>query len=148
MIDALWFQEEGLKQAAGLVRKLHFSQPIPPQLDFQAGMSLDPSLCFQIDAEGLGKGDKGYLDHLCRRGYICIAPEHFVSNFREPHGALPHKIMRRISIQIMDCCYRHLVLNNVSQPDLTKRPTFMPSTQSGPASANLPGSIPSRWTYC
>lgn len=37
-----------------------------------------------IDAEGKGKGNKGYLDHLCRRGYICIAPEHFVSNFREP----------------------------------------------------------------
>ena len=37
-----------------------------------------------VDAEGMGKGDKGYLDHLCRRGYICIAPEHFVSNFREP----------------------------------------------------------------
>ena len=37
-----------------------------------------------VDAEGRGKGDKGYLDHLCRRGYICIAPEHFVSNFREP----------------------------------------------------------------
>jgi hypothetical protein len=40
-----------------------------------------------VDAEGLGKGDKGYLDHLCRRGYICIAPEHFVSNCREPAGA-------------------------------------------------------------
>ena len=35
-------------------------------------------------AAGEGRGDKGYLDHLCRRGYICIAPEHFVSNFREP----------------------------------------------------------------
>ncbi len=28
--------------------------------------------------------DKAYLDHLCRRGYIVIAPEHFVSGFRVP----------------------------------------------------------------
>jgi hypothetical protein len=28
--------------------------------------------------------DKAYLDHLCRRGYIVIAPEHFVSGHRTP----------------------------------------------------------------
>ncbi len=28
--------------------------------------------------------DKAYLDHLCRRGYIVIAPEHFVSGHRIP----------------------------------------------------------------
>lgn len=28
--------------------------------------------------------DKAYLDHLCRRGYIVIAPEHFVSGHRVP----------------------------------------------------------------
>lgn len=28
--------------------------------------------------------DKAYLDHLCRRGYIVIAPEHFVSGKRTP----------------------------------------------------------------
>jgi dienelactone hydrolase len=28
--------------------------------------------------------DKAYLDHLCRRGYIVIAPEHFVSGERVP----------------------------------------------------------------
>jgi Glucuronyl esterase, fungi len=32
--------------------------------------------------------DKAYLDHLCRRGYIVIAPEHFVSGHRiPPEGA-------------------------------------------------------------
>lgn len=28
--------------------------------------------------------DKAYLDHLCRRGYVVIAPEHFVSGTRTP----------------------------------------------------------------
>lgn len=28
--------------------------------------------------------DKAYLDHLCRRGYVVIAPEHFVSGRRTP----------------------------------------------------------------
>ena len=28
--------------------------------------------------------DKAYLDHLCRRGYVVIAPEHFVSGSRIP----------------------------------------------------------------
>jgi dienelactone hydrolase len=28
--------------------------------------------------------DKAYLDHLCRRGYVVIAPEHFVSGHRTP----------------------------------------------------------------
>lgn len=28
--------------------------------------------------------DKAYLDHLCRRGYVVIAPEHFVSGHRAP----------------------------------------------------------------
>ena len=28
--------------------------------------------------------DKAYLDHLCRRGYVVIAPEHFVSGHRIP----------------------------------------------------------------
>ncbi|MBA3484367.1 MAG: dienelactone hydrolase family protein [Pirellulales bacterium] len=28
--------------------------------------------------------DKAYLDHLCRRGYVVIAPEHFVSGDRVP----------------------------------------------------------------
>jgi dienelactone hydrolase len=28
--------------------------------------------------------DKAYLDHLCRRGYVVIAPEHFVSGMRVP----------------------------------------------------------------
>ncbi|MEL6104712.1 MAG: dienelactone hydrolase family protein [Planctomycetota bacterium] len=28
--------------------------------------------------------DKAYLDHLCRRGYVIIAPEHFVSGHRIP----------------------------------------------------------------
>ncbi|MCC6493158.1 MAG: dienelactone hydrolase family protein [Pirellulales bacterium] len=28
--------------------------------------------------------DKAYLDHLCRRGYVVIAPEHFVSGARVP----------------------------------------------------------------
>ena len=32
--------------------------------------------------------DKAYLDHLCRRGYMVIAPEHFVSGHRiPPEGA-------------------------------------------------------------
>ena len=30
--------------------------------------------------------DKAYLDHLCRRGYIVIAPEHFVSGHRIPEA--------------------------------------------------------------
>ena len=28
--------------------------------------------------------DKAYLDHLCRRGFVTIAPEHFVSGHRRP----------------------------------------------------------------
>jgi acetyl esterase/lipase len=28
--------------------------------------------------------DKAYLDHLCRRGYVVIAPDHFVAGHREP----------------------------------------------------------------
>lgn len=31
-----------------------------------------------------GVPDKAYLDHLCRRGYVVIAPEHFVSGKRIP----------------------------------------------------------------
>ncbi len=31
-----------------------------------------------------GNPDKAYLDHLCRRGYVVIAPEHFVSGERIP----------------------------------------------------------------
>lgn len=31
-----------------------------------------------------GNPDKAFLDHLCRRGYIVIAPEHFVSGKRIP----------------------------------------------------------------
>ncbi len=31
-----------------------------------------------------GNPDKAFLDQLCRRGYICIAPEHFVSGERIP----------------------------------------------------------------
>ena len=30
--------------------------------------------------------DKAYLDHLCRRGYVVIAPEHFVSGHRIPEA--------------------------------------------------------------
>jgi dienelactone hydrolase len=32
----------------------------------------------------LDNPDKAYLDHLCRRGYVVIAPEHFVSGRRTP----------------------------------------------------------------
>jgi dienelactone hydrolase len=36
-------------------------------------------------AAGLvGNPDQAYLDHLCRRGYVVIAPEHFVSGHRVP----------------------------------------------------------------
>ena len=36
-------------------------------------------------AAGLIDGpDKVYLDHLCRRGYVVIAPEHFVPGYRIP----------------------------------------------------------------
>ena len=28
--------------------------------------------------------DKAFLDHLCRRGYVCIAPDHFVAGHRIP----------------------------------------------------------------
>ena len=28
--------------------------------------------------------DKAYLDHLCRRGYVCIAPDHFTAGHRIP----------------------------------------------------------------
>ncbi|MDP1587467.1 MAG: dienelactone hydrolase family protein [Prosthecobacter sp.] len=31
-----------------------------------------------------GNPDKAFLDHLCRRGYVVIAPEHFVSGERVP----------------------------------------------------------------
>ncbi len=31
-----------------------------------------------------GNSDKAFLDHLCRRGYVVIAPEHFVSGERIP----------------------------------------------------------------
>jgi dienelactone hydrolase len=31
-----------------------------------------------------GNADKAFLDHLCRRGYVVIAPEHFVSGERIP----------------------------------------------------------------
>ena len=62
-----------------------------------------------VAAEGQDPGspaDKGYLDHLCRRGYVVIAPEHFVSCFREPAAgpcarspfcalALPHPFSSR-----------------------------------------------------
>lgn len=35
-----------------------------------------------------GNPDKAFLDHLCRRGYVTIAPEHFVSGERiPPEGA-------------------------------------------------------------
>lgn len=34
--------------------------------------------------EPRGEGNKAYLDHMCRRGYVVIAPEHFCSCFREP----------------------------------------------------------------
>eukprot|EP01052_Picozoa_sp_SAG31_P002929 SAG31_NODE_106_length_24954_cov_17.726413_21_plen_306_part_00 len=50
--------DEGLKQAAALV----------------AADGQNPE----------SPADKGYLDHLCRRGFIVIAPEHFVSCFRQP----------------------------------------------------------------
>lgn len=30
--------------------------------------------------------DKAYLDHLCRRGYVVVAPEHFVSGHRIPQA--------------------------------------------------------------
>ena len=64
--------------------------------------------------------DKAYLDHLCRRGYVVIAPEHFVSGHRIPaegplrngynstgsiriglpSGSLP------MSIRLRSTCYR------------------------------------------
>jgi len=28
--------------------------------------------------------DKAYLDHLCRKGYVVIAPDHFVAGHRIP----------------------------------------------------------------
>lgn len=31
-----------------------------------------------------GPSDKAYLDHLCRQGFVVIAPEHFVSGHRQP----------------------------------------------------------------
>ena len=31
-----------------------------------------------------GESDKAFLDHLCRRGFVVIAPEHFVSGKRTP----------------------------------------------------------------
>ena len=39
----------------------------------------------KMRAAGLiDNSDKAYLDHLCRRGYVVIAPEHFVSGHRTP----------------------------------------------------------------
>lgn len=39
-----------------------------------------------------GNPDKAFLDHLCRRGYVVIAPEHFVSGERiPPEGAYDTK---------------------------------------------------------
>lgn len=32
----------------------------------------------------VGNPDKAYLDHLCRRGYVVIAPDHFVAGHRVP----------------------------------------------------------------
>ena len=44
--------------------------------------------------------DKAYLDHLCRRGYVVIAPDHFVAGHRIPPegsyetGRLPREASR------------------------------------------------------
>lgn len=39
-----------------------------------------------------GNPDKAFLDHLCRRGYVVVAPEHFVSGERiPPEGAYETK---------------------------------------------------------
>jgi pimeloyl-ACP methyl ester carboxylesterase len=45
--------------------------------------------------------DKAYLDHLCRRGYIVIAPEHFVSGWRVPPAVGKFTYEHSIAIDVL-----------------------------------------------
>lgn len=58
----------GLKEKAPAIVALHGTTP--DGASQTAGLTGDPS--------------KAFLDHLCRRGYVTIAPEHFVSGERIP----------------------------------------------------------------
>jgi pimeloyl-ACP methyl ester carboxylesterase len=72
--------EEGERARAYLGIPLKFSRKAPGVValhgTFERGIE---------QAAGLvDKPEKAYLDHLCRRGYVVIAPEHFVSGERVP----------------------------------------------------------------
>ena len=51
---------------------------------YEEGLWQAAALVEGAKGEPKGEGNKGYLDHMARRGYIVIAPEHFNSCFREP----------------------------------------------------------------
>ncbi|MCA9231121.1 MAG: dienelactone hydrolase family protein [Planctomycetales bacterium] len=68
--------------------RAHAYLGIPLDLDGQAAGIVALHGTFEqgaMRAAGLiDNPDKAYLDHLCRRGYVVIAPEHFVSGHRVP----------------------------------------------------------------
>jgi pimeloyl-ACP methyl ester carboxylesterase len=68
--------------------RAHAYLGIPLQLDGQAPAIVALHGTYQYGKKRVAglidNPDKAYLDHLCRRGYVVIAPEHFVSGHRTP----------------------------------------------------------------
>ena len=82
--------EEGERCHAFRAFPLNLStcQPLPAVValhgTYEEGLWQAAALVEGAKGEPKGEGNKGYLDHLARRGYVVIAPEHFNSCFREP----------------------------------------------------------------
>ena len=75
---------ESVVVAGKYVRKL-ISYNVEADERAHAYLGIPLGLKGKQQAAGLvSSPDKAYLDHLCRRGYVVIAPEHFVSGHRVP----------------------------------------------------------------
>jgi dienelactone hydrolase len=80
--------DEGERCHAFLAFPLHAPpSPLPAVValhgTYEEGLWQAAALVEGAKGEAKGEGNKGYLDHLARRGYAVIAPEHFNSCFRE-----------------------------------------------------------------
>jgi dienelactone hydrolase len=78
--------EEGERAHAYLGIPLKGTKPLPAVVALHGTSDQGKEMAAGLSKLGGPKftPDKAYLDHLCRRGYVCIAPDHFTAGHRIP----------------------------------------------------------------
>ncbi len=87
IVDGL-YRRQLISYAVESDERAHAYQGIPLELTGRAPAVVALHGTYEFGAKRVAglidNPDKAYLDHLCRRGYVVIAPEHFVSGHRTP----------------------------------------------------------------